>query len=342
MVVLLVVGSYLAYTKEIPFADKGFEVEATFENAATLRATAPVRIAGVNVGEVTDVELVGDAAQVTFTVNDAGLPIHEDATIEIRPRLFLEGNFFLELTPGSPSAPELEDGGSIPITQTATAVQLDQVLSALEGDIRLNLRRLLEGYGTALTYEPTRRGGPQPGSRLQGETAAESLNDSFEYGAAAGRGAAIVNDALIGQERGDLSGLIAAQADVFKKLASREVGAPGPDHELQHHDRSPRHRAGQPAPVDRRAGADARGGTPALARPQRVAACRSASGPCARAQPAGAAGHARGGGSVAESGPRAASRLRAGRLRGDPARTRRPAWRRPPPPRTGCSTRSAC
>jgi phospholipid/cholesterol/gamma-HCH transport system substrate-binding protein len=222
MVILLAIASYLAYTKELPFGDDGYRLTATFENAATLRSTAPVRIAGVNVGEVTDVELEGDAAAVTFTVDDAGRPIREDATIEIRPRLFLEGNFFLELTPGSPSAPELPDDGTIPVTQTSTAVQLDQVLAALNGDIRLNLRRLLEGYGTALTHKPTAAEDRTQDPASRGETAAESLNDSFRYGAEAGRGAAIVNDALIGERPGDLAGLIEAQADVFEQLALRE------------------------------------------------------------------------------------------------------------------------
>ena len=34
-----------------------------------------------------------------------GLPIHKDATFKIRPRIFLEGNFFVDVTPGTPSAP---------------------------------------------------------------------------------------------------------------------------------------------------------------------------------------------------------------------------------------------
>ena len=131
VVLLLVLGSYLAYTKKLPWSDEGYTLTATFENAATLRETNPVRIAGVNVGEVINVESAGDAAEVTFTVKDEGLPIHSDAELEIRPRLFLEGNFFLDMRPGSPSAPELSDGDEIPMTQTATAVQLDEILSAL-------------------------------------------------------------------------------------------------------------------------------------------------------------------------------------------------------------------
>ena len=225
LVVLLAIGSYLAYVKEIPFVGGGYELEATFENAATVRPSSPVRIAGVNVGEVTDVEPVGDAARVTFTVDDSARPIHEDATLEIRPRLFLEGNFFVELRPGSPSAPELEDGAAIPVTQTATAVQLDQVLGALNGDVRLNLQRLLAGYGTALTHEPTAGAAAErtQDADVRGETAAQSLNDSFRYGARAGRGTAITNEALLGEEPHDLSRLIEAQADVFETLSTREL-----------------------------------------------------------------------------------------------------------------------
>jgi phospholipid/cholesterol/gamma-HCH transport system substrate-binding protein len=220
--VLIAVGSYLAYTKDLPFTGEGYEVHATFENAATLRETAPVRIAGVNVGEVTDVQGTGNMAEVTFTVDDEGQPIHEDATIKIRPRLFLEGNFFLDVQPGSPSAPELPDDGQIPVTQTSTAVQLDEILTALDSDSRVNLQELLEGYGTALTYEPTADDDTDQDEDVQGETAAESLNDTFRWAPRANRDTAIVNEAFRGQEPHDLSKLIGAQAKVFGELLSVE------------------------------------------------------------------------------------------------------------------------
>ena len=198
LVVLLAVGSYFAYTKDNPFDDP-YEVSATFENAATLRGDAPVRIAGVNVGKVKSVEPAGDMAKVTFSVSDEGQPLHADAQIEIRPRLFLEGNFFLDVKPGTPGAPELDDGDEIPVTQTATAVQLDEVLSALESDSRADLQHLLRGYGERLTREPTAEEDRGHDRDVRGETAAKSLNDAFEHGGDAGRDTAIVNDALIGE-----------------------------------------------------------------------------------------------------------------------------------------------
>ena len=221
LIALVAVVSYFAVTKEVPFQGK-YEVKAVFDNAANIRARSPVRIAGVDVGEVRSVRSVGEAAEVTFTVDDAGRPIHEDATVRIRPRIFLEGNFFMDVHPGSPSSPELDDGGTLPVAQTSTAVQLDEILTSLQGPSRENLKALLEGYGTGLNRVPTARDDLGMDPDIQGETGAEAINDSFQYGGPAGRDTAIVAEALQGTQPHDLSGLIAAQADVFQALIGAE------------------------------------------------------------------------------------------------------------------------
>jgi phospholipid/cholesterol/gamma-HCH transport system substrate-binding protein len=213
---------YLAFTKHIPFTGHGYELHATFENATTLKPNSPVRIAGVNVGKVTSVEANDNAAQATFTINDEGLPIHRDATITIRPRLFLEGNFFLDVHPGSPSAPDLSSGSTIPMTQTATAVQLDQILTSLQKNSRGSLKRALQGYGTTLTKKPTAAENATQDPDVQGKTAAQALNQTFRYGGKAGRTTAIVNRALLGEHPHDLSDLIRAQRNLFTKLASTD------------------------------------------------------------------------------------------------------------------------
>jgi phospholipid/cholesterol/gamma-HCH transport system substrate-binding protein len=222
IVVLLLLGSYVAFTKQIPFMGPDYELRATFENAATLRSDAPVRIAGVNVGRVESVEASGSAAEVTFSVDEEGRPIHEDATIEIRPRLFLEGNFFLDLQPGSPSSPELSDDDEIPMTQTSTAVQLDEILTSLQEGSREDLQILLEGYGTGLTHVPTAAEDADQDPDVRGETGAEALNDAFRYSDTGNRDTAITNQALLGTEPHDLSKLIAANARVFGTLLTRE------------------------------------------------------------------------------------------------------------------------
>src|SRR5256885_15420774 len=71
---------YLAFvkqfTKHFPFTGRGYELHATFRNATTLKPNSPVRIAGVNVGSVISVQPKGNMGEVTFTVSDSGLPIH--------------------------------------------------------------------------------------------------------------------------------------------------------------------------------------------------------------------------------------------------------------------------
>ena len=227
LVILLAIASYLAFTKRIPFTSPGYELHATFQNATTLKPKSPVRIAGVNVGEVTNVSSHGNMAEVTFSIDNEGLPIHKDATVTIRPRLFLEGNFFLDLRPGSPSAPNLSSGGDIPVSQTATAVQLDQVLTSLQKGNRTDLKQTLAGYGGALTHKPTPAEDKTQSPSVHGLTAAQALNKTFKYGGKAGRTSSLVNQALLGEHRHDLSNLIRAQRNVFGELASDQGALKG-------------------------------------------------------------------------------------------------------------------
>ena len=117
-----------------------------------------MRIAGVEVGKVKSIDAVEgtNAALLTMELKDSALPLHEDATAKIRPRIFLEGNFFVDLKPGTPGSPQLDSGDTIKITQTATPVQLDQVLTSLQSDSREDLQALLDGLNTAFNSKPTR------------------------------------------------------------------------------------------------------------------------------------------------------------------------------------------
>ena len=84
-------------------------------------------------------------------IDKKGLPIHKDATVQIRPRIFLEGNFFVDIQPGSPSAPTLGDGDTIPVNQTSAPVQIDQILGTLQTDTRKDLKRVLDELSTGLS-----------------------------------------------------------------------------------------------------------------------------------------------------------------------------------------------
>src|SRR3954447_53990 len=192
---LILAGLYLAFSKRIPFTSRGYEVKAVFANAQNLAEKSPVRIAGVNVGEVIKVEPLAEsnAAEVTMTVKDAGRPIHADARMQVRPRLFLEGNYFVDVRPGSPSAPELDSGEEIPIQQTSNSVQIDQILTnTFQADVRGNLQVFLKELGDA----------------FQKYGGAEGLREVYLTGGPAYKNTALVNQAFLGTEPGDLAGVV--------------------------------------------------------------------------------------------------------------------------------------
>jgi phospholipid/cholesterol/gamma-HCH transport system substrate-binding protein len=206
---LLAVLSYFGFTKANPFANP-YELEAVFRTANNLKPNSPVRIAGVDVGKVKSVEPVDRAtggARVKMELEDKGLPIHEDAHLKIRPRIFLEGNFFVDVQPGSPSAPELEDGGTIPMNQTAAPVQFGDLLTALQSDTREDLKTFLDEYG----------------AKGLGNGGAAGFNDSIQYWEDAYRNSSLANDATLGQDPNrDLQRMLKGQARTFAALVRDE------------------------------------------------------------------------------------------------------------------------
>jgi phospholipid/cholesterol/gamma-HCH transport system substrate-binding protein len=210
--ILVAIVAYLGFTKDIPFTH-GYEVKAQFESANSIRPNSPVRIAGVEVGKVKKVEpLQGtNSAVLVMELKKSALPIHEDATAKIRPRIFLEGNFFVDLKPGTPGSPEIPSGGTIKISQTATPVQLDQVLTSLQSDSREDLKALLDGLNTAFN------------SKVDGRTGSEWFNKALDDIPEGERSTAVVLQALLGTEpHRDISRLIRGTAATANQLDRNE------------------------------------------------------------------------------------------------------------------------
>ena len=160
----------------------------------------------MNVGAVKEVKPLGNGkgATVTMEIQKNGLPIHKDAQMKIRPRIFLEGNFFVDVQPGSPSAPAVKSGDTIPVNQTSTPVQLGDLLTALQSDTRDDLRTLLFEYAV----------------KGLGNGGAEAYNNALDSAPEAFRSSALANDATLGQRPHDLSNLLRGQQRLFSELGS--------------------------------------------------------------------------------------------------------------------------
>jgi virulence factor Mce-like protein len=199
----LLFAFYVAASKQLPFISSGHKVHLEFASANQIAPDAPVRIAGVNVGKVESIDAgPNHTANVTVSLDDKGLPLHTDATARVRPRTFLEGSFFVDVTPGSPSAPVLQDGGTIPVGQTSDPVQLDQILTMLQPPVRDSLSSAVHGLATALSG-----GGPR------------GINRTIPVLRPLFGDAAIVSDAFTGTEPNDLSGAIKSSSKVATALA---------------------------------------------------------------------------------------------------------------------------
>ena len=188
--VLIAVGTFLGFTKDIPFVNEPYEIRAAFRDGSGLNAGSPVRIAGVEVGEVRKVEHTepgSESVTVTMAIRDRGRPIADDARATIRPRIFLEGNFFVEISPGTPAGEELDDGETIPASRTDNPVQVGEILRALKSDTRQQLKLTLRGLADA-----------------QRAGAGRAFNDTLVYQAPAYKYSAIVSEALLGERPGDL------------------------------------------------------------------------------------------------------------------------------------------
>jgi ABC-type transporter Mla subunit MlaD len=223
LIAVIAIFTFLVFGNDIPFT-KPYELKVVVENAQSIQARSPVRIAGVEVGKVQKIDRIGeeDTSVITVAIEEPGLPIMEDAQVKIRPRIFLEGNFFVDIQPGTPGAKKLESGDTIPMSQTSVPVQLDEVLTTLQADTRKDLQKLIRGYGDALY------GNPDPGEDadqdpdVRGKTAAAALNASLEDAPDALRGIAMVNEGMLGQDMHDLSSLIAGTQKVTAALSSNE------------------------------------------------------------------------------------------------------------------------
>jgi ABC-type transporter Mla subunit MlaD len=205
VIAVAVVVTYLGFRKDVPFINSPYTINMAVRDTNGINKRSPVRIAGVEVGHVESIKHTSPgsrSATLRLAILDKGRPIYANASAKIRPRIFLEGNFFVDLSPGTPNAKEMDDGDTIPASRTASAVQFGQVLQALRSDTREDLRQVVINVGKA-----------------QDAGGAKAFDASLKYQPASYKFAAIVSEALLGKRPGDLgdfvrdSGAVAAAAE---------------------------------------------------------------------------------------------------------------------------------
>ncbi len=155
-------------------------VVAAFTDASPLEVGSQVRAAGVRVGTVGSITLRQGVARVALNLDPAVLPLHRDATLTVKP-VNLLGETYVDLDAGSADQPHLT--GTLPATQTSSAVTLEDVLNTFDDPTSTGLAALItalgqgfDGNGTEVadaikTLAPTMRDAQRLGAILEDQNA---------------------------------------------------------------------------------------------------------------------------------------------------------------------------
>jgi len=152
-------------------ADDSHTYRIELDNAFGLVSGSEVRVAGVNAGTVTGLDVnAAKRAEVTIEVSGPLSTFRESATCSSQPQSLI-AEYFLDCQPGTKGPPLAEDG-LIPVhskkygDQTSITVQNDLVQNTLREPFKERLALIFNEFGTALAGNPQnlnaaiRRGAP--------------------------------------------------------------------------------------------------------------------------------------------------------------------------------------
>jgi phospholipid/cholesterol/gamma-HCH transport system substrate-binding protein len=227
VVVAVAVGGYILSNQRLRFPvieESPFQLKAAF---STAQAVTPgqgqtVRVSGVRIGDISDVKLENGQAIVTMDLDPKykGL-VHQDGSALLRPKTGLK-DMFIEVNPGTATAPAAKRGWTIPIQNTLPDVNPDEVYGALDADTRAYVKLLVNGAGQGLKgrgsdlqevfrrFEPTNR----DIARVSTAVAVRRQNLKRLINSLQRLNGELANRST------DLSELISASATVFRAFAS--------------------------------------------------------------------------------------------------------------------------
>ncbi len=228
----LILFLWIAFGGPIPLKPESYRITAYFPEATQLAQESDVRIGGVSVGKVKSIELAPpdqrvngkDTTEAEIEIEPDFAPISTDAQAILRQKTLL-GETYVELTsgtePGERAAPvslgaqagvsdaesdEIEsvpEGGTLGVSRTEEATQIDEIFNALDEETRTSFQRWQANAATA----------------IQGRGL--DLNDAF------GNLGPFLTDAsdiidVLGRQKVALKGLVRDTGQVFEALTERD------------------------------------------------------------------------------------------------------------------------
>jgi phospholipid/cholesterol/gamma-HCH transport system substrate-binding protein len=178
----LILFLWVAFGGPIPLKPESYRITAYFPEATQLAQQSDVRIGGVSVGKVESISLAPpdkrvhgkDTTEAVIQIDPEFAPISSDAKAILRQKTLL-GETYVELTSGDnpngepkpvsfgPAAAEanaassdassvhsIPEGGTLPVSQTQEATQIDEIFNALDKQTRTAFQRWLQNAAVAI------------------------------------------------------------------------------------------------------------------------------------------------------------------------------------------------
>ncbi len=170
---------WITFGGAVPFKPESYRFTADFPEALTLQKEADVRVGGVSVGKVKDLELPPEenATRAVIEIDPQYAPISSDAQAILRSKTLL-GETYVELTTGSQTNGEdgdgddtataqsgaidvgqisgddaphpIDEGGHLEDSQVADQTQIDEIFQALDDETRQAFQLWMKNSGIAV------------------------------------------------------------------------------------------------------------------------------------------------------------------------------------------------
>lgn len=183
-----------------------YTVVAVFDDAGQIVTGNQVKVGGVPIGSVSEIELDDEnRAELVLSIEDSYGPLHEGTEVAIRSSsLSSIAGRYVTLAPGPDSAPEIPDGGKISAADTTPIGDADAALNALDPQTTGAIEQII--HGTARAF------------RGRGDEASEAI---AYLNPALSRSATLLGELAADQH--SLEGLIVETAGVVDTLARRRA-----------------------------------------------------------------------------------------------------------------------
>jgi phospholipid/cholesterol/gamma-HCH transport system substrate-binding protein len=217
-----------AFGGPVPLKPEGYQVKIPFDEATTLAEESDVRLSGVSVGKVKEIELsdegeTKDLAVATIEIDDSYAPLPNDTLATLRQKTLL-GETYVELSPGDDESGTIEEGGDLPPAQVGESVQLDEIFRTFDPQTRANFQIWMQQAAVAFAG----RGADLSAAIANLEPLAEDANkllrvlDTDEQALSQFINNTGVVFSALSERQGQLQGLIRNSGTVFATTAKRD------------------------------------------------------------------------------------------------------------------------